>query len=1701
MKQTRFFLCWLLSLPLIAGLGMAQAPLYVATELGSLGGNSYAYGVNHAGQVTGRSFLADGVHYHMFLHSGGVMTDCTTASGYVSDFSAGYSISNRGEIAGTEFNSLAFPTLSQTIRSEHALRYSAGEITVIANEGHAYGINAAGDIAGAYGRRAGNGFSLYYTPALFIRQGSTSLLEVGGFFPAYHFAQSVNNTRQLAGRRDYTAHGTEQNYNLPFQAFFSVDGVQHSLFLGSQAGSDSSANGINSASQITGYLTASGGARHAFLFSNGAVHDLGALNGTSSIAYGINNAGQVTGSFTVGGADRAFLYSGGAAYDLNDLVPASQGITGIGENSQGNHINDRGQIAAQGQTAAGIRAVLLTPRGMGTQFSGGIGDLPESAVQSRVLAVADRAVAAGGSGTSANGVDAMFWNVVDEMTGMRFNAVPSSPTSSVRGMSANGLFAAGGNGVTGRAFRLNTSSRTVSDLQNLSGQPAAEATAIDAEGIYATGWSGTTDKSTQRAVRWSGVNLSDEITPLAGGSRAEGLGISGNGSVITGWSDHAGGAQQGFRWSDSDGVTHPLGFLPGGSTSAGTAVSADGTTIVGLAQNAGGQSAFRWTQAGGMQDLGDFPGGAYDAGAHAVSGDGSVVVGHGSNAGGQKALVWDTNHGRRELQSVLASEYAVQFPGWTLTSANAISPDAGTIGGEGIDPLGNTQAWIAQVNSRTWRFVSGESYGGGVFHTSRLGGFGSECDLLGGSAGGAVGSFRTVTVAMQGSQSSPSAPVDGYCADIASVTGTDTDTYVIQMNYDASATGGVTLGWFNGSQWAGATDGNSGGSPVSITGAFDGNATLGRFGVDAANHVVWAVVNHGGQFTALKLTAPPAAAVLAASNVGTNLATLNGSVNALGFDTVVTFQIGTDGNSFPISASAIPSSVSGSTAQPVSATVIGLSKGVTYYCRVIAVNAAGTTVSGVSTFTTLTDPVCMVLAANGITSQSARLNGRVNAMGAASTVFFEYGTNGIDFPNIIGATPSVVNGSTDTTVEATISGLSQSTTYYYRLRATSLGGEGVSSVATFQPDVLSGFTQVFPNVPPSSEGFLTVNLTPGGILHGWRFVGEQQWRPAGLPVAGLTTSNREIEFRPVPGFVQPEPEPVQIVSGEAAVYAYEYISGGNTGSGSVLVTLKPATLTGAQWRLLGETDAQWRNSDTTLTGLPPGNYLIECKPVAGRATPANVNATVTNGQTASVTITYFLPDAATGTSPAVLSFESVSTDTTQPYAYVGQFRSQVGNSSGFVVKPRVVATAAHVVWDDGRVVSDGQGGSTLAAVQGLQWLFQRYRGVHEPAPLIPRGFYTFDGYAAQRVADNSPGDSSPASQHRDVAAVYFSTNAGRGGYGGFLASDLTQNEFLLSSANKTLVGYPIDGISSTSQGRMHATAPFNVVFSTSYGRTFTTSGIRSSGGNSGGPLCVQFEGGAYYPAAIYLGGDDQTVVRAIDSEVVDLFNRAEISSNGGDNNTGGGITHTSISGTTSSTTGSVQIHIEPEAARNAGAGWRLGTSGSYRVSGQVRSSVTPGSYTLDLLTVPGFQPPTSPTLLVTGGQLITQTFTYESAMTPQESWRQTHFGSTANSGDGANGNDFDHDGFTNSQEYAAGTNPTLNGDFFKAENPQRIGSTFTLSTAGKAGRTYGLERSVNLSSWTPIATQGPLASDGAVTLSDAASTGSAFFYRIRVTGP
>jgi hypothetical protein len=531
-----------------------------------------------------------------------------------------------------------------------------------------------------------------------------------------------------------------------------------------------------------------------------------------------------------------------------------------------------------------------------------------------------------------------------------------------------------------------------------------------------------------------------------------------------------------------------------------------------------------------------------------------------------------------------------------------------------------------------------------------------------------------------------------------------------------------------------------------------------------------------------------------------------------------------------------------------------------------------------------------------------------------------------------------------------------------------------------------------------------------------------------------------------------------------------------------------------QWRLLGGGDSGWKDSSETLEGLGPGRYLVECKKAQGLDAPPPSAVVVEAGEIRSVTFAYLPNLEAPDGTLRFPSFEDVSTDRTRPYAYIGQIRSDRGAHSGFVVRPRVVATVAQALFDE----------ATLTQISGVQWLFQRERDVHEPKPLAPRGFYIFDGYAAQREADDTPGTLSLEAQKLNAAAIYFLTEAGRGGFSGFKATNSSNSPILDASALKILCGYPMRGGSSTSNyGRMFAVEPAPGGFTDLGDGLFATTDVLGLTGMIGAPMCVQSNGGgSYFPAAIYLGGDtSQNLVRAIDAPVIDLFARAERTANTGENNTSGGISQTSYTAfSTTATQGSLTVILEPEEARNAGAVWRLGSDSSYLLSGTRKNNLSPGDYQIELAPVDGFEQPSPQLTDVAAGSLTTVTITYQPALGALATWRLDNFGESTNSGSGSDGDDADGDGVLNLYEYLAGTDPLDPTDYFRILETGREGMTFSVVVPGRADRIYELQRTADpeAGSWLTVATAGPTASDGDLLLTDPDAPAGENYYRATV---
>jgi probable HAF family extracellular repeat protein len=151
-----------------------------------------------------------------------------------------------------------------------------------------------------------------------------------------------------------------------------------------------------------------------------------------------------------------------------------------------------------------------------------------------------------------------------------------------------------------------------------------------------------------------------------------------------------------------------LGDLPGGDAqSYAFDVSPDGSVVVGTGSGPDGYEAFRWTQQTGMVGLGDLPGGYFNSASYATSADGQVIVGFAnfnSDPGvyDADAFIWTPQKGMRYLKDALLADYGIKgVDGWKLVTALSITPDGSMVVGEGLNPDGHWEAFLAVLAPAT----------------------------------------------------------------------------------------------------------------------------------------------------------------------------------------------------------------------------------------------------------------------------------------------------------------------------------------------------------------------------------------------------------------------------------------------------------------------------------------------------------------------------------------------------------------------------------------------------------------------------------------------------------------------------------------------------------------------------------------------------------------------------------------------------------------------------------------------------------------------------------------------------------------------------------------------------------------------------------------------------------------------------------------
>ena len=234
-----------------------------------------------------------------------------------------------------------------------------------------------------------------------------------------------------------------------------------------------------------------------------------------------------------------------------------------------------------------------------------------------------------------------------------------------------------------------------------------------------------------------------------------------------------------------------------------------------------------------------------------------------------------------------------------------------------------------------------------------------------------------------------------------------------------------------------------------------------------------------------------------------------------------------------------------------------------------------------------------------------------------------------------------------------------------------------------------------------------------------------------------------------------------------------------------------------------------------------------------------------------------------------------------------------------------------------------------------------------------------------------------------------------------------------------LAGYPATGVEQSRVGKLHATASGNDNYELFGESVYVSTDVNGDPGMSGAPVLVKHPNGNYYPAGIYLGGNQRSVVRAIDDRVVDLIKRAESTANGGGNHGGSGARFVAAGLFAS------DDPLEPAVAEQTGsigefgtvrvdiggtglAQWFVEDEFGDRVTGILEAEeepeLAPGEYVVRFVEVGGYETPRPRTITVSAGQVASPEVRYSRA--GGESWKSDPNG------------DEDGDGVSNLLEYA-----------------------------------------------------------------------------------
>ena len=326
----------------------------------------------------------------------------------------------------------------------------------------------------------------------------------------------------------------------------------------------------------------------------------------------------------------------------------------------------------------------------------------------------------------------------------------------------------------------------------------------------------------------------------------------------------------------------------------------------------------------------------------------------------------------------------------------------------------------------------------------------------------------------------------------------------------------------------------------------------------------------------------PVAVTGEASGVNSSGATLNGTVNAAGASTTVTFQFG-ETAAYGRETAASPATVTGNTDTAVQAALSGLNSSTTYHYRVVAVNNVGTRVGADHTFVTTASGVAEVTTATvtDINSTSAVGGGAVGNEGAAPVT-----SRGICWST--GPVPTVADshagaGSGAGTFSVGIADLSPETTYSVRAFAVNMYGTSYGETVTFTTN---------PTHTPTVNTFRVTEITADSAVCGGNVV-----ENGGSPVTSrgvcwstgprpTTANNRTVNGRGNGGFSST----LTGLSPATTYYARAYAT---NGAGTAYGTERQfTTLSGPRVSIISPADGAMVGGIVTVTAMVESDSQI-----------------------------------------------------------------------------------------------------------------------------------------------------------------------------------------------------------------------------------------------------------------------------------------------------------------------------------------------------------------------------------------------------------------------------------------------------------------------------------------------------------------------------